>query len=178
MHFQVTGIFHFFFTFTKHRQPITVSKNRAITVNQMIVIFLLPFERFADLQPGTEYWIRLSALVNRIRVRDAPLVDFSTEACPPDSPLAPKLTSRTKNSVVLRWSAPAENGSPLSQYILECGDDTENNEQFSEVFRGRNKQFTVTKLQPSTCYSFRLAACNEIGIRYWFSRTCCYFKML
>lgn len=130
--------------------------------------------RLVDLQPGTDYWVRVSALVNnRIRVRDSPRIQFRTESCPPDAPLPPKVASRTRNNVLLRWSAPPENGSSIVHYILECtgGDDddsgADNNESrsFNEVYRGRNKQFTVGKLQSSTCYAFRLAACNEIGTR-------------
>lgn len=125
--------------------------------------------RCADLQPGTDYWIRVSALVDQIKVRDSPVVEFRTESCAPDAPAPPKLGSRTKNSLLLRWSSPAENGSPITSFILEWDDGTgngNNEQQFSEAYRGRNKQFTVSKLQSSTCYAFRLAACNEIGMRY------------
>ena len=71
----------------------------------------------------------------------------------------------------MRWVPPLDNGSPISQYILECDDgngmmaSAVDGETFSEVYRGRNKQFTIGKLQPSTCYAIRLAACNEIGTR-------------
>ena len=117
-----------------------------------------------DLQPGTDYCIRVSALVNQIKVRDAPIVDFRTDACAPDTPLPPKLQNRTRNSLLLRWSSPADNGSPINHYVLECDDG---NEQYSEAYRGRNKQFAISKLQSSTCYAIRLAACNEIGTSGW-----------
>lgn len=106
----------------------------------------------------------MSALVDQIKVRDAPLVEFRTDACPPDTPLPPKLQNRSRNNLVLRWSPPADNGSPIIHYILEC-DDGAGNDQYSEAYRGRNKQFAIGKLQSSTCYAIRLAACNEIGIR-------------
>ena len=120
--------------------------------------------RLIDLQPGTDYWIRVSALVDNIKVRESPDVEFRTDACPPDAPLPPKLQNRTKNSLLLRWMAPADNGSPVVQYVLECDDG---NDQFSEAYRGRSKTFTISKLQSSTCYAIRLAACNEIGTSAW-----------
>lgn len=120
--------------------------------------------RLADLQPGTDYWIRVSALVDQMKVKDSPVVEFRTDACPPDTPLPPRLQNRTRNSLPLRWSSPAENGSPIKHYILECDDGT-GNDHYSEAYRGRNKQFTITKLESSTCYAIRLAACNEIGMR-------------
>jgi hypothetical protein len=122
--------------------------------------------RLMDLQPGTDYWIRVSALVNEMKVKDAPLVEFRTDACRPDTPLMPKLQNRTRNSLVVRWTSPSDNGSTIVHYILECDDGT-GNDQYSEVYRNRNKQFTISKLQSSTCYAIRLAACNEIGASEW-----------
>lgn len=119
-----------------------------------------------DLQPGMDYWIRVSALVDELKVKDAPVVEFRTDACRPGTPFSPKLQNRTRNSLLLRWSSPADNGSPIVHYILEC-DDGSGNDRFSEAYRGRNKQFTISKLQSSTCYAIRLAACNEIGASEW-----------
>uniref|UniRef100_A0A0P5L944 Fibronectin type III domain-containing protein 3B n=1 Tax=Daphnia magna TaxID=35525 RepID=A0A0P5L944_9CRUS len=122
--------------------------------------------RLMDLQPGMDYWIRVSALVDELKVKDAPVVEFRTDACRPGTPFSPKLQNRTRNSLLLRWSSPADNGSPIVHYILEC-DDGSGNDRYSEAYRGRNKQFTISKLQSSTCYAIRLAACNEIGASEW-----------
>lgn len=121
-------------------------------------------DRFNDLQPGSDYWVRVSALADEIKVKEAAVVEFRTEACPPDTPLAPKLQNRTRNTLVMRWAPPNDNGSPIGAYVLECDDGT-GGEQFAEVYRGRAKQFTIGKLQSSTCYAIRLAACNEVGTR-------------
>ena len=44
-----------------------------------------------------------------------------------------------------------------------CGTDHFDHDHFVEVFRGRAKNFNVTKLQSSTTYRFRLIAENELG---------------
>jgi predicted secreted Zn-dependent protease len=63
-----------------------------------------------------------------------------------------------------RWNAAGDNGSHITQYILEY--DEGKGEDFVEVFKSRGKQHNLTKLQASTCYKFRLAAVNEYGKRY------------
>ena len=65
----------------------------------------------------------------------------------------------------MRWTPPNDNGSPIGAYVLECDDGSGDASQFAEVYRGRGKQFTVSKLQSSTCYALRLAACNDVGTR-------------
>ena len=142
---------------------LPVIKIQNLLMQDMHLTFVF-VARFSDLQPGTDYWVRLSALADQVKVRETPAVDFRTAACPPDAPLPPKVQSRTRNSIVCRWVAPTENGSHISNYILECDDGTQSG-KFTEVYRGRNKQFSIAKLQSSTCYSIRLAACNDIGTR-------------
>jgi len=47
-------------------------------------------------------------------------VPFTTEQCEPDRPAPPKLLgSRLKNSLTLKWTATAENGTKILNYILE-----------------------------------------------------------
>ena len=40
-------------------------------------------------------------------------------ALPPSLPPPPKVAARGKTSLTLRWNAPADNGSPITQYCLE-----------------------------------------------------------
>lgn len=86
---------------------------------------------------------------------------FTTPSCEPDPPLPPKLIARTKNSLQLRWNATIDNGAHIQHYILEY-DEGKGNE-FIEVIKMKSKQYSLSKLQPSTWYSFRLAAVNECG---------------
>lgn len=100
-------------------------------------------------------------------------VSFVTKSCEPDRPAPPKLVSRTKTSVSLRWNAPSDNGKHILHYILECDNGrqplptfgTMENayDQFEEIYRGRAKNYNVTKLLSSTSYRFRLIAENELG---------------
>jgi hypothetical protein len=47
-------------------------------------------------------------------------VPFTTEQCEPDRPMPVKLLgSRLKNSLTLKWTAAADNGSKILNYILE-----------------------------------------------------------
>lgn len=86
---------------------------------------------------------------------------FTTPSCEPDQPLPPKLLARTKNSLQLRWNAPTDNGAHIQQYILEY--DEGRGAEFVEIIRIKSKQYSLSKLQPSTWYCFRLAAINECG---------------
>lgn len=61
----------------------------------------------------------------------------------------------------LRWNAPTDNGSHIIHYILECNDGK--CKDFTEITKTKGKQFSIQKLQPSTCYTFRLIAINECG---------------
>lgn len=61
----------------------------------------------------------------------------------------------------MRWNAPADNGAHIQQYILES--DNGKGTDFVEVIRMKGKQYSLSKLLPSTWYTFRLAALNECG---------------
>ena len=68
-----------------------------------------------------------------------------------------------------------DNGSKISNWVLESdqgvgasmaaeGSDSDA-VTFSEVYSGLQRQHKLTKLQPATRYTFRLAAVNAIGKR-------------
>lgn len=123
-----------------------------------------------DLRPGQEYTVRLQVYLDQLHGTPTEPTVFITPGCEPDVPAPPKLLARTKNSLQLRWNAPADNGSNIIHYILEY-DNAKGNGlmhqmtayEFSEVCKTKGKQFQVNKLQPSTCYIFRLSAVNEFG---------------
>lgn len=113
---------------------------------------------------------------------------FQTKPCEPDAlQQPPKLCGqKKKNELTLKWAqgpAPVDNGSKITNYILEyqeiknplnnstnsSSSGSEQNEEvlshdhFEIAYKGPLKQATVKKLQPSTCYAFRVSAENAYG---------------
>lgn len=141
--------------------------------------------RLTDLRPCTDYHIRIHAMTESLRGGASDTVSFTTKSCEPDKPAPPKLISRTKTSISLKWNAPpSDNGKHILHYILECDNGRGQTTYswcptcymetpcpcpckvygaFEEIFRGRAKNFNVTKLANSTAYRFRLIAENELG---------------
>lgn len=123
--------------------------------------------RIRDLRPGQEYAVCMQAYVREVIGAPTEECIFSTPSCEPDQPLPPNLSSKTKNSLQLRWTPPNDNGSQILQFVLETDEGKgpgENGEPtFVEVIKMKGKQFIVSKLQPSTWYLFRLAAINALG---------------
>ncbi|XP_061862405.1 fibronectin type-III domain-containing protein 3a-like [Colius striatus] len=115
-----------------------------------------------DLRPATDYHARVSATSSSVKESISELVSFTTESCEPDCPAAPKLINRTKNSLSLQWKASNDNGSKITNFLLEW--DEGKNGPFKECYYGHLKQYKLTKLSPSTKYSLRLAAKNDIGM--------------
>ncbi|CAG2065211.1 unnamed protein product, partial [Timema podura] len=125
--------------------------------------------RIQDLRPGTEYSVCVQVHLEElhwpggIQGSASEPTTFTTPACEPDQPQLPKVMQRNRTSLQLRWNAPVDNGSPITQYILEC--DEGRGAGFVEVYKAKGKQHNLTKLQASTVYRFRLAAVNEFGRR-------------
>ncbi|XP_009870529.1 PREDICTED: fibronectin type-III domain-containing protein 3a-like [Apaloderma vittatum] len=125
-----------------------------------------------DLRPATDYHARVSATSSSIKESLSEVVSFTTESCEPDCPAAPKLVNRTKNSLSLQWKSSNDNGSKITNFLLEW--DEGKNGPFKECYYGHLKQYKLTKLSPSTKYSLRLAAKNDIGMS-GFSETVTYY---
>ncbi|XP_064455512.1 fibronectin type-III domain-containing protein 3A-like isoform X2 [Ornithodoros turicata] len=119
-----------------------------------------------ELKPATEYFVCVQACLDEVKGSPSQRCTFQTKTCEPDVPQPPKLVSRTKNSLSLKWNAPCDNGSKITSYVLEC-DQGNNGKDFEEVFSGPQKQFKVAKLSASTAYCFRLAAANAVGRSEW-----------
>ncbi|XP_063699052.1 fibronectin type-III domain-containing protein 3A isoform X2 [Culicoides brevitarsis] len=114
-----------------------------------------------DLSPGREYACVLQVYYGETHCSSSEPLVFYTPKSEPNAPTDIKLTTRTKNSLQLKWNVPADNGAPILYYILEC--DNGKNGEFVEVCKTKCKQYCYNKLQPSTAYLFRLAAVNECG---------------
>ncbi|XP_066904010.1 fibronectin type-III domain-containing protein 3A [Halyomorpha halys] len=115
--------------------------------------------RIEDLKPGTEYSVRVSARLENLVGCASEATLLVTPPCKPDAPLAPKLSSRSRNSITLKWSAALDNGGHIDHYVVEW----EQNGSWSEVAKSKSKQAHIPKLQPATSYCFRIAAVNQYG---------------
>ncbi|KAM7351314.1 miles to go isoform 2-T3 [Cochliomyia hominivorax] len=123
-----------------------------------------------DLKPGQEYVVRLQVHYEHLHGTPSEPTEFTTPACEPDRPVAPRMVMCTKNSLHLRWNNPPCNGSSIQHYLLEYDEGktgarvvNEAASKFVEAVKTKGKQYIMTKLQPSTIYNFRLAAVNEVG---------------
>lgn len=117
--------------------------------------------RIQDLRPGQEYSVCLQVHLDELQGSASDPIKFVTPPCEPDQPQAPKLISRSKSNLQLRWNAVNDNGSHIQYYILEY--DEGKGGDFVELHKSRGKQHSLSKLQPATVYNFRLAALNEVG---------------
>uniref|UniRef100_A0A4X2KTF3 Fibronectin type-III domain-containing protein n=1 Tax=Vombatus ursinus TaxID=29139 RepID=A0A4X2KTF3_VOMUR len=104
----------------------------------------------------------ISATYSSIEESTSEVISFTTESCEPDRPAVPKLVNRTKNSLILQWKGSNDNGSKIISFLLEWDEGKPGT--FKECYFGHLKQYKLTKLSPSTKYSFRLAAKNNLGI--------------
>uniref|UniRef100_A0A3Q3J929 Fibronectin type-III domain-containing protein 3A n=1 Tax=Monopterus albus TaxID=43700 RepID=A0A3Q3J929_MONAL len=116
-----------------------------------------------DLRPATDYHVRVQALRNCLQGSPSEAVSFTTLSCEPDPPNPPRKASGTKNSLVLQWKAPCDNGSKVQNYVLEW-DEGKGTGIYAQCYYGPQKQYRVTKLSPASRYSFRVAAKNDMGV--------------
>ncbi|XP_061536787.1 LOW QUALITY PROTEIN: fibronectin type-III domain-containing protein 3A [Phycodurus eques] len=116
-----------------------------------------------NLRPATDYHIRVQAMCNCLQGSPSEVVSFTTLSCEPEPPNAPRKASGTKNTLVLQWKAPCDNGSKVHNYILQW-DEGKATAVFEQCYYGPQKQYRVTKLSPASKYSFRLAAKNDMGV--------------
>ncbi|XP_069753682.1 fibronectin type III domain containing 3Ba isoform X2 [Narcine bancroftii] len=126
-----------------------------------------------DLRPTTDYHIRVSTIYNSVKGSYSEPVSFTTQSCAPDTPFPPKVAQRTKNTLTIQWKAPLDNGSKITSYLLEW-DEGKRNNGFRECYLGSQRQCKLTKLLPAICYTFRVAACNEIGTSAFSQELVCY----
>uniref|UniRef100_A0A3P9IAC8 Fibronectin type III domain containing 3Ba n=1 Tax=Oryzias latipes TaxID=8090 RepID=A0A3P9IAC8_ORYLA len=115
-----------------------------------------------DLRPATDYHVRVLAMYNSVRGSCSEPVSFTTHCSVPDVPLPPKLSQRSKTTLSLQWKPPGDNGSKIVNYLLEWDEGKKNN-VFRECYFGNQRHYKVTRLFPACCYTFRVAAHNDIG---------------
>ncbi|KAI3367541.1 hypothetical protein L3Q82_026389, partial [Scortum barcoo] len=115
-----------------------------------------------DLRPATDYHVRVSAMYNSVRGSCSEAGSFTTHCSVPDVPLSPKLSHRTKSTLTLQWKPPGDNGSKITNYLLEW-DEGKKNSVFSKCYFGSQRHYKLTRLYPACGYTFRVAAHNDIG---------------
>ncbi|TKS86907.1 Fibronectin type III domain-containing protein 3B [Collichthys lucidus] len=115
-----------------------------------------------DLRPATDYHVRVSAMYNSVRGSCSEAGSFTTHCSIPDIPLPPKLSHRTKSTLTLQWKPPGDNGSKITNYLLEW-DEGKKNSVFRECYFGNMRHCKLTRLYPACGYTFRVAAHNDIG---------------
>lgn len=115
-----------------------------------------------DLRPASDYHVRVSATYNSVRGSCSEAVSFTTHCSVPDVPPSPKLHNRTKSSISLQWKPTGDNGSKITNYMLQW-DEGKKNSGFRECYFGSQRHCKVTRLYPACGYTFRMAAHNDIG---------------
>uniref|UniRef100_A0A8D0DD74 Fibronectin type III domain containing 3Ba n=2 Tax=Sander lucioperca TaxID=283035 RepID=A0A8D0DD74_SANLU len=114
-----------------------------------------------DLRPATDYHVRVSAMYNSVRGSCSEAGSFTTHCSAPDVPLSPKLSHRTKSTLTLQWKPSGDNGSKITNYLLEW-DEGKKNSVFRECYFGSQRHCKLTRLFPACGYTFRVAAYNDI----------------
>ncbi|KAG7238015.1 hypothetical protein INR49_031369, partial [Caranx melampygus] len=104
----------------------------------------------------------VSAMYNSVRGSCSEAGSFTTHCSVPDVPLPPKLSHRTKSTLTLQWKPPGDNGSKITNYLLEW-DEGKKNSVFRECYFGSQRHYKLTRLFPACGYTFRVAAHNDIG---------------
>lgn len=114
-----------------------------------------------ELRPATDYHVRVSAVCNSVKGSYSE-AGFTTQCSVPDLPFPPKLSHRTKSSLTLQWKPPNDNGSKITNYLLEWDEGKKNN-VFRECYFGSQRHCKLTRLCPAVGYTFRVAAHNDMG---------------
>ncbi|GFR50352.1 hypothetical protein Agub_g12561 [Astrephomene gubernaculifera] len=125
--------------------------------------------KVVKLQPGVRYTSRVQA-INPVGEGPFSLCSaYTTQATVPTQPQPPTVQSATASTLTLRWTPPADNGSPVTGYSLERDDGAGGD--FALVYGGPNTTFTLKGLRPGTGYRFRLRADNDEGRSIWSATT-------
>jgi len=117
----------------------------------------------SNLLPGRTYPIKLRA-VNEVGKGDwSETVELTTGASNPEAPQAPSIAVRSASCLLIYWHEPANNGSPIIEYRLECS--AKRSDMFKLIYTGQSARYELKcqTLQPSTQYFFRVQAVNANG---------------
>uniref|UniRef100_A0A8C1Q3G0 Fibronectin type III domain containing 3Bb n=1 Tax=Cyprinus carpio TaxID=7962 RepID=A0A8C1Q3G0_CYPCA len=122
-----------------------------------------------DLRPATDYHVRVSTVCNSMKGPSSDARAFTTHSAPPDTPLPPRLSHRTKSSLTLQWKVYVYDVLAMLFVIPDCivlssfHFQGKKNSIFREYYVGHQRHCKVMGLCPAVGYTFRVAALNDIG---------------
>uniref|UniRef100_A0A674JYH0 Titin n=1 Tax=Terrapene triunguis TaxID=2587831 RepID=A0A674JYH0_9SAUR len=123
--------------------------------------------KVTKLLPGNEYIFRVMA-VNKFGIGE-PLESEPVVACnpykPPGPPSVPEVSAITKDSMIVTWGRPVDNGgAEIEGYILEKRD--KDGIRWTKCHKKRltDLRFRVTGLTDGHFYEFRVSAENAAGV--------------
>jgi hypothetical protein len=91
-----------------------------------------------------------------------PSLPMETQPDAPCTPAPPVIGGLFPDSVQLFWFPPSLlNGRPVTEYVVRGRGVAE--DVYTEVYRGPLQSYLITGLFPQQCYSFEVAAINEVG---------------
>ncbi len=125
------------------------------------------------LTPGTTYTyrIRASNSVGDAEWSNEP--SETTDAAAPEAPAAVTDLSATRDGtfgsteIDLSWTAPADNGSPITGYTLQRKSISGRYSDVSTNIAAGATAYSDTGLEPSTSYTYRIRAANSVGNAAW-----------
>nr|CDS26124.2 Fibronectin type III domain containing protein [Hymenolepis microstoma] len=74
-----------------------------------------------DLRPGVHYNTKVCCMYEGLCGAASESAEFTTLTTIPAPPRLPNVFARTKSSLCVRWAVPADNGSKITSYRLQCG---------------------------------------------------------
>ena len=110
-------------------------------------------------RPASHYQYAIRA-VNSAGQTESILRPVTTPEAPPEGLSAPVLTVTSSSSIFVTWNRPIQTNGNISEYqVLRTGGGESN----ISVYRGQNRIFRDTVLQPFTVYTYAIQACTSGG---------------
>lgn len=115
-----------------------------------------------NLQPGRNYTVKMRS-INKVGPSEwSDLLEFTSGAGSPDPPDIASIVAKSSNCLLVNWTEPSSNGSPIIEYRLEWS--LKDSDTFSLVYSGNNLKYELKNcFQPSTRYLFKVQATNLNG---------------
>jgi predicted phage tail protein len=108
----------------------------------------------------SNYVVRVTSVAGSQNSAPTAELQFATLGTAPDAPTALTSTAIYGNQIDLAWTAPNSNGAVINGYYLE---QSIAGGAWSRIATTGLKTYSVTRLTPSTNYSFRVQAYNTFG---------------